>query len=327
MYLKAIAVVIVLMSGIGVQAGAAHGDNGSVVFGNAPFINVTLPDNVGYNLTYLGLVYVPGTILSQPSANYFSMDNWSNSFSNNGSMSYHSTFQIRQTGMGMMDDHASQAGNSLSVSIFINVTPVKPGNLASQSPDGHNVTYFANYTYYRITTWVSATSSTTLSSGGKLVLVISFGGREDGSEVTGTTFTGTGMMGENEHAQQFKGYLLNNNSKYPALFWWNNTYSLNGNNETFISPYSSVYDSMFQDMSESGQVNFEFNLSGSSSVIFQDPYLATAGIGITTLPPSTITLAAINFLLEHTELLAGGAAIGSVLIAIPYFAYRRKKFI
>ena len=96
MYLKAIAVVIVLMSGIGVQAGAAHGDNGSVVFGNAPFINVTLPDNVGYNLTYLGLVYVPGTILSQPSANYFSMDNWSNSFSNNGSMSYHSTFQIRQ---------------------------------------------------------------------------------------------------------------------------------------------------------------------------------------------------------------------------------------
>ena len=325
MYLKAIALVIVLMSGIGVQAGAAHGDNGSVVFGNAPFINVTLPNNVGYNLTYIGLVYVPGTILLQPSApsaNYFSKDNWSNSFSDNGSMSYHSTFRIRQTGMGMMDDHSSQAGNSLSVSIFINVTPVKPGNLASQSPGGPNVTYFANYTYYRITTWISATSATTPSSGGKLVLVVSFGGREDGSDMIGSEFMGTGMMGENEHAQQFNGYLLNN-SRYPALFWWNNTYSLNGNNETLISSYGS----MFQDMFESGQVNFEFNLSGSSSVIFQDPYLATAGIGITTLPPSTITLAAINFLLEHTELLAGGAAIGSVLIAIPYFAYRRKKLI
>ena len=80
-----------------------------------------------------------------------------------------------------------------------------------------------------------------------------------------------------------------------------------------------------QDMFESGQINFGFNLSGSSSMIFQDPYLATDGIGITTLPPSTITLAAINFLLEHAELLAGGAAIGSVLIAIPYFAYRGKE--
>ena len=230
MYLKAIALVIVLMSGIGVQAGAAHGDNGSVVFGNAPFLNVTLPHNLSYNLTYLGLVYVPGAPSSQPSANYFSRDNWSNSFNNNGSMSYHSTFQIRPTGIG--------------------------------------------------------------------------------------------MMGENEHAQQFNGYLLNN-SIYPALFWWNNTYNLNGNNEALISSYGS----MFPDMFESGQVNFEFNLSGSNSVIFQDPYLATAGIGITTLPPSTITLAAINFLLEHAELLAGGAAIGSVLIAIPYFAYRRKKLV
>ena len=119
------------------------------------------------------------------------------------------------------------------------------------------------------------------------------------------------------------GVILLNNSIYPALFWWNNTYNLNGNNETLISPYGN----MLQDMFESGQINFEFNLSGSSSMIFQDPYLATAGIGITTLPPSTITLAAINFLLEHAELLAGGAAIGSVLIAIPYFAYRRKKLV
>ena len=320
MYLKVIALVIVLMSGIVVQAGAEHGDNGSVVFGNAPFINVTLPHNVSYNLTYLGLVYVPGALSPQPSANYFSRDNWSNSFSNNGSMSYHSNFQIRPTGMGMMDDHSSQAGNSISVSIFINVTPVKPGNLANQSPDSHNVTTFANYTYYRITTWISATSATTVSSGGKLVLVVSFGGREDGTDITGSEFMGTGMMGENEHAQQFNGYLLNN-SRYPALFWWNNTYNLNGNNETLISPYGNT----LQDMFESGQINFGFNLSGSSSVIFQDPYLATDGIGITTLPPSTITLAAINFLLEHAELLAGGAAIGSVLIAIPYFAYRRKK--
>ena len=129
-------------------------------------------------------------------------------------------------------------------------------------------------------------------------------------------------MSENEHAQQFNGYLLNN-SKYPALFWGNNTYTLNGNNESFGSSNSSK----FQDVFESGQVYFGFNLSGSSSVIFQDPYLATAGIGITSLPPSTITLAAINFLLDHTELLAGGAAIGSMLIAIPYFAYRKRKLI
>ncbi|MHB1708342.1 MAG: hypothetical protein ACYCT2_02560 [Thermoplasmataceae archaeon] len=322
MYLKAIALVIILMSGIGFQAGAVHGDNGSVVFGNAPFINVTLPDNVGYNLTYLGLVYVPGPGFTQPAANYFSTDNWSNSFSSNGNMSYHSTFQIGQTGMGMMDDHYSQAGNSLSVSIFINVTPVKTGNSANQTPGNYNVTDFANYTYYRITTWISATSAATPSSGGKLVLVVSFGGREDGSQISGSKFMGIGMMSENERAQHFNGYLLNN-SRYPALFWWNNTYNLNGNNETFNQSYSNVYSDMF----ESGQVNFEFNLSGSSSVIFQDPYLATAGIGITTLPPSTITLAAINFLLEHTELLAGGAAIGSVLIAIPYFAYRRRKLI
>ena len=86
MYVKAIALVIVLMSGIGIQAGAAHADNGGVVFGNAPFINVTLPQNVSYNLTYLELIYVPGT-QSSPSVNYFSRDNWSNSFSNNGIMS------------------------------------------------------------------------------------------------------------------------------------------------------------------------------------------------------------------------------------------------
>ncbi len=321
MYVKAIALVIVLMSGIGIQAGAAHADNGSVVFGNAPFINVTLPHNVSYNLTYLGLVYVPGT-LSSPSVNHFSRDNWSNSFSNNGIMSYHSTFQIRQTGMGMMDDHSSQGGNSLSVSIFINITPVHASHIVNSPPGSLNVSDFANYTYYRITTWISATSAATLSSGGKLVLVVSFGGREDGSQMNGSDFKGEGMMSENEHAQQFNGYLLNN-SKYPALFWWNNTYTLNGNNESFGSPYVNKFPDMF----ESGQVYFGFNLSGSSSVIFQDPYFATDGIGITGLPTSTITLAAINFLLEHTELLAGGAAIGSMLIAIPYFTYRKRKLI
>ncbi len=322
MYVKAIALVIVLMSGIGIQAGAAHADNGSVVFGNAPFINVTLPHNVSYNLTYLGLVYVPGTLSSSPSVNYFSKDNWSNTFSNNSIMSYHSTFQIGQTGMGMMEDHSSQAGNSLSVSIFINITPVHAGHIVNSPPGSLNVSDFANYTYYRITTWISATSAATQSGGGRLVLVVSFGGREDGSKIIGGDFKGEGMMGENEQAQQFNGYLLNHSS-YPALFWWNNTYTLNGNNESF----GSSYGNMFPDMFESGQVSFGFNLSGSSSVIFQDPYLATAGIGITSLPPSTITLAAINFLLDHTELLAGGAAIGSMLIAIPYFAYRKRKLI
>ena len=321
MYAKAIALVIVLMSGIGIQAGAAHADNGNVVFGNAPFINVTLPHSVSYNLTYLGLVYVPGT-LSSPSVNYFSNDNWNNTFSNNGIMSYHSTFQIRQTGMGMMDDHSSQGGNSLSVSIFINITPVHANHIINSSPGSLNVSDFANYTYYRITTWIDATSAVTQSDGGRLVLVVSFGGREDGSQMNGSDFKGEGMMGENEQAQHFNGYLLNN-STYPALFWWNNNYTLNGNNESFGSPYVNK----FQDMFESGKVYFGFNLSASSSVIFQDPYFATDGIGITGLPTSTITLAAINFLLEHTELLAGGAAIGSMLIAIPYFAYRKRKLI
>jgi len=320
-YLKAIALVIVLMSALGAQAGAGHGDNGSVIFGNAPFINVSLPGNVSYNLTYLGLVYDQGGP-SPPTANYFSRDNWSNSFSKNGSMSYHSSFQIVPIGMGMMDDHSSQGGNSLTVSIFINVTPVNPGNPPIQTPAYPNVTDFANYTYYRITTWISATSSPITASGGKLFLVVSFGGREDGSDVPGSEFKGMGMMNENEHSQQFNGYLLNNTA-YPALFWWNNTYNLNGHNEIL----NSSYGSKFPDVFESGQINFEFNLSGGSSVIFQDPYLATAGIGITTLPPSTITLAAINFLLQHAELLAGGAAIGSVLVAIPYFAYRRRKII
>ena len=321
MYVKAIALVIVLMSGIGIQAGAAHADNGNVVFGNAPFINVTLPHSVSYNLTYLGLVYVPGT-LSSPSVNYFSNDNWNNTFSNNGIMSYHSTFQIRQTGMGMMDDHSSQGGNSLSVSIFINITPVHSSHTVNSPPGSLNVSDFANYTYYRITTWIDATSAVTQSGGGRLVLVISFGGREDGSQMNGSDFKGEGMMGENEQSQHFNGYLLNN-STYPALFWWNNNYTLNGNNKSFGSPYGST----FQDMFESGQLYFGFNLSGSSSVIFQDPYFATDGIGITGLPTSTITLAAINFLLEHTELLAGGAAIGSMLIAIPYFTYRKRKLI
>ncbi|OWP56205.1 MAG: hypothetical protein B2I17_07140 [Thermoplasmatales archaeon B_DKE] len=321
MYLKAIIIAVVLMSGLGIQAGLSHAETaGSIVFGNLPSMNVSLPENISYNLTYLGIVYIPANSSTQY-FNNFASDNWHYSLSSNGTMSYHSNFLVRG-GMGMEDHNApSNSLNPLSVSLFLNFTPVKATPSISSSSSSLNFSNFSPYTYYKITTWIYASGSTT---GGTISLLISFGGRDDGFDTTGGDFHGLGMMGGDPEKQQFNGYFMNN-SHFPALFWWNNSYTLNGAPEIFRSAYGNNFGQEI----EHKAISFAFNLSdnNSNSVIYEDPYIATAGIGITDLPPTTIAESVVSFVLAHAELLAAGAATGSALIALPYLGYRRRRVI
>jgi len=318
-YLKAIIIAVVLMSGLGIQAGISHAETaGSIVFGNLPSMNVSLPGNISYNLTYLGIVYIPANSI-MPYFNNFASDNWSYSLSSNGTMSYHSNFQV---GRSMeMDGHdaPSNSLNNLSVSLFLNFTPVNAKPSISSYSSSLNVSNFSNYTYYKITTWIYASGS---APGGTIFLLINFGGRDNGADARGGDFRGSGMMGHDPENQQFNGYIVNN-SHFPALFWWNNSYTLNGASEIF----KSAYRNNFGQEIEHNAISFAFNLSDNNSVIYEDPYIATAGIGITDLPPTTITESVVSFVLAHAELLAAGAAIGSALIALPYLGYRRKRVI
>ncbi|QRF76232.1 hypothetical protein Thermo_01749 [Thermoplasmatales archaeon] len=322
MYLKAIIIAVVLMSGLGIQAGISHAEtSGSIVFGNLPSMNVSLPGNISYNLTYLGIVYIPANS-STRYFNNFASDNWNYSLSSNGTMSYHSNFQV---GGGMeMEGHnaPSNSQNPLSVSLFLNFTPVNTPPSISSYSSSLNVSNFSHYTYYKITTWISAIGS---AAGGTIFLLINFGGRDDGVGAKGGDFHGSGMVaGSDQSNQKFNGYFMNI-SHFPALFWWNNSYTLNGAPEIFRSAYGNNFGQEI----EANAINFAFNLSdnNSNSVIYEDPYIATEGIGITDLPPTTITESVVSFVLAHAELLAAGAAIGSALIALPYLGYRRRRVI
>jgi hypothetical protein len=118
------------------------------------------------------------------------------------------------------------------------------------------------------------------------------------------------------------GYFFNS-GKYQALYWWNNTYSLNGANMSLTGPFMYNDGMNFPESA----IRFAFNVSGTSSTIYQDPYLATAGVSITTLHISSVQQAIVNFVLQHEELLGGGVAIGAILVAIPYVTYRRRRLI
>lgn len=321
MNIPAVIVVIMLISGVGVQASASHGsDDHGVIYGNTPSIAVNISSNVSYNLTYIGLIYqIPG---SSPYVNYFAGDSWNSMLDHNGSISFYSAFYFSSASNKSERAHNSSFSPP-SASIFINMTPTNATPSAISSSNASiNVTGFSNSTYYKISTYIdisTASSTNTNRQNAKVILVMNFAGlnaREDGYE-------GNGVMPDHHGPMNFNGYLLNS-GKYKALFWWNDSYNLNGANQTMTFYNGNMFG--MDSMPESG-LNFIFNLSGSQGVIYQDPYLATSGVSITSLTISTVQQQIATFLFQHAELLGTGVAIGAILIALPYVMHRRRRFI
>ncbi|MEM0155918.1 MAG: hypothetical protein QW597_04885 [Thermoplasmataceae archaeon] len=316
MNLPVVILAVVLITGLGIHALGPRDDGaGSVIYGNIPNINIQLPGNISYNLTYLGLIYLNQ---GQPSVNYFANDNW-HGVDNNGNLSYSSNFTISNS--GEESGHNRYGSNGQSFLVIINVTPENATPEKLFSLNSSNLGNFSEYTYYKVSVYIHFSSLTAVGPGALVILVSDFSAKNNTMNLGRDDFYGDGQM-PGHPGSMVNGYFFNP-GKYQALFWWNDTYNLNGGSQTLLNSTGNKYDFNFPETA----INFVFNVSGMASTIYQDPYLATAGVNITTLHISSVQQSIVNFILQHEELLSVGMAMGAVLLAVPYIMYRRRKFI
>ncbi len=107
-------------------------------------------------------------------------------------------------------------------------------------------------------------------------------------------------------------------TNYSAYYWWNSSFVVNGLTSQLNASKSS-----------DGNVDtliFQFHFTNGIHTLTQDPHFSVPSIDLFQSPilQNDIQQAA-NFLIIHSELLAGGLATGMALLGVSYASFRRRK--
>lgn len=109
------------------------------------------------------------------------------------------------------------------------------------------------------------------------------------------------------------------NTNYDAYYWWNSTYTINGNPGLLNASKSTA-----------GSVDtliFQYHFTNGIKSLSQDPYFSVPQINLFQSPilQKDIQNTA-SFLLVHSELLGAGIVSGFAILGISYGSYRKRRF-
>ena len=109
------------------------------------------------------------------------------------------------------------------------------------------------------------------------------------------------------------------NTHYDAYYWWNSTFTVNGNTGLLNASKSTdgTVDTLI----------FQYHFTNGIQSLSQDPYFSVPQINLFQSPilQNDIQNAA-SFLIVHSELLGAGMISGIALLGISYGSYRKRRF-
>lgn len=307
-------------------ASADDGGNGTGIpvegelhFTSYPQVYINATANTSFNLSYEGML-----LFTQYGFyyTYFPSETWTVHRVSNNSLYYashltfhksnvnylmglESKFNINSTLIqGNQEDSGSGHDSSISsdITVWMNKTMVSnpvPGNNASLS--GFQLTF--------------TMTSNSISGSGDLLLIQQLGAK-----------LGNGYE-QYHHLANLSQNLTSLNStvigvtstSYDAYYWWNSTFSINGNTAQLNASKST-----------DGNVDtliFQYHFTNGINYLSQDPYFSVPQVNLFQSPilQKDIQNAA-SFILVHSELLAAGFASGFALLGIAYGSFRRRRF-
>ncbi len=157
-------------------------------------------------------------------------------------------------------------------------------------------------------------SSTSINGSGDLLLIQQLGAK-----------LGNGFE-QYHHLRQISNNLTKLNAtaigvtstNYDAYYWWNGTFSINGNTGTLNASKSTdgAVDTLI----------FQYHFTNGIHSLSQDPYFSVPQIDLFQSPilQNDIQNAA-SFLIVHSELLGAGFASGIALLGLSYGSYRKRR--
>lgn len=329
------AILVVSLFLISISAGSAladdnHPNQSQVNVMPFPSINLNVTQSAFYNLSFLGL------ILHTQNGNFhtiFNKNHWK--FVEQNNTTYYYTAKV-ELSPGTGEDN-SPLSPSLStsplegqdnsgqikaaVNITLNALSYQLSNFSIRSnlsaPAGHYL--FPDYSVMEIT--ISVTFQQAIQGPGNLYLLQLIKSSNSSKSAVQYYFGNVThnltdrMHGENSGLQVLPNKVANTS----AFYWWNNTFQLNGVNQTMKSRVGLEFGGIL--------IAFDFPFNGSMKKIYEDPYI---GVPNSHLFQSKLIQQGVTdfvaYLIVHAEFFGAGAAAGVGILGISYSFYRRRKF-
>lgn len=329
------AIVVTALFVISISAGSALADDTQTSESHVnvlpfPSINLNVTQSAFYNLSFLGL------ILHTQSGDYhtiFNKNHWN--FIEHNNTTYYYTGIVQLTpGVGEDSSPLSSAisanpseseDNSASINAGVNITLSALNYQLSNfqinntsSPSGSNY-LFPNYSVMEIS--ISVTFQNAIQGPGNLYLLQLIKSSNNSKSAVQYYFGNVThnltdrMHGEHRGLQVLPDRVANTS----AFYWWNNTFQLNGVNQTMKSRVGLDFGGIL--------IAFDFPFNNSLKKIYEDPYIGVPNSHLfqsKLIQQSVTNLVA--YLIVHAEFFGVGAAAGIGILGISYSFYRKRKF-
>lgn len=345
----AVITMVLLISSSGVYASSPGNSGMQVRLDRTPAlqINISRGDSLSFDFTaivllvnenfQLPVMFEGNQFMKVPYYLEFSNETWNISKLPGGNVSYSlpATFQPFHT----MDINGTVFNNttfgssfgrygnfyftpfpSINAEIYVNVSHyTSPLNLtAINSTAGFEQNYPLDNSTIEVSFNIVFNNS--IANGGRLIMIERVRGIYNNSGLLPATFQGIFKKNTTENYSGVALFDSNGLSHSKFLYWWPEVYSLNGNEKAQLN-FSSP-----RDIKDGALLIYSYALPNNTRSISQDPYITVPGIS---LGPGSFVYyqnPIVNFIVLHSELISIGLVIGIALIALPYSAYRRRKF-
>ncbi len=329
---KALPVIaIAFLFVLSISAGTVSADDNQSTVQAMPFPSITLniTQSAFYNLSFLGLVLhdqngIYNTIFNKNHWNFDKHNNTTYYYTGNVGLAPGEHFDLTPVSSDSYTPAIPEGGPPISASVNLTLSAlgyqlsnVKINN--TSSPSGSSGYLFPNYSVMEIT--VNITFDHPIPGPGQLYL-FQLIKSSNSSKSAAKYYLGNvthnledRMQGDHRGLQILPGDLLNSS----AFYWWNNTFDLNGVNQTLQSRVGLAMGGIL--------VTFEFPFNSTLTSIFEDPYFGVPGTHLFQNPIVEKGVKdVVAYLIVHAEFLSAGAAAGIGILGISYSMYRRKKF-
>ncbi len=219
--------------------------------------------------------------------------------------------------------------NSMEANVVINLKALNYSlsgmsvSNSSAKPENYS---FPQYSMLEIT--ISVTFQSPVQGPGNLQLIQLIKSSNESNGINGYYFgkiahDHSAGVGENSHGVNMANrYGNSGNASVNMLYWWNNTFEMNGVSQNLTSTVAQQNGGLFITF------NFSFNNTTSLKSVYQDPYIGIPGMPIFKNPiVKKIVGPIVNYVIVNAEYMIIGITSGLILVGgTTYTIYRKHRF-